>query len=397
MRRRILHVTAGIDPRAGGVSQAVTSMIKGLLREGIDNEVVCLDDPNAGYIGSDFPIHALGPAKGPWAYSSKLMPWLNENLARYQTVIVHGMWLYHAYATRMAARTRSRILDTNGKKFQMLLMPHGMLDPYFQKAPGRKLKAIRNYFYWKFLENKMVNDADGLLFTCDEELRLAHQSFEPFAPKKEMVVGLGVEQPPAFVPSMSKAFFQLCPEVKEKPYILFLSRIHEKKGVDHLIKAYQSILEKETCEIPKLIIAGPGLDDGYGQSLKQKVEADEILRNNVFFPGMLTGDAKWGAFYNCETFVLPSHQENFGIAVVESLACGKPVLISNQVNIWKEIEQFGAGITDDDTFSGTRSLLEKWVHYHPGQKIFMAANALHLYKNKFSVDQFAKQLASLLQ
>ena len=212
-----------------------------------------------------------------------------------------------------------------------------------------------------------------------------------------MVVGLGVEQPPTFVPSMSKSFFQLCPEVKERPYFLFLSRIHEKKGVDHLIDAYQSILEREKGEIPKLVIAGPGLDDGYGQRLKQKVEADANLRHNVFFPGMLTGNAKWGAFYNCEAFVLPSHQENFGIAVVESLACGKPVLISNQVNIWKEIEQFQAGIADHDTFSGTKSVLEKWMHYQPGQKISMATNALHLYKDKFSVDQFAKQLASFLQ
>jgi glycosyltransferase involved in cell wall biosynthesis len=76
---------------------------------------------------------------------------------------------------------------------------------------------------------------------------------------------------------------------------------------------------------------------------------------------MLTGDAKWGALYGCDAFILPSHQENFGIAVVEALACGKPVLISNKVNIWREIEKDRAGTVRDDTVSGTKRLLDYWL------------------------------------
>src|SRR5687767_14863781 len=104
MRLRILHVTAGIDPAFGGVTQAVQTMIKGLSNHDINNEVVCLDDPNATFLTASFPIYALGPAKGPWCYSPKLLPWLRKHLYRYDAVIVHGLWLYHAYATKTAIR-----------------------------------------------------------------------------------------------------------------------------------------------------------------------------------------------------------------------------------------------------------------------------------------------------
>jgi hypothetical protein len=75
---------------------------------------------------------------------------------------------------------------------------------------------------------------------------------------------------------------------------------------------------------------------------------------------MLSGAAKWGALYGCEAFVLPSHQENFGIAVVEALACGKPVLISDQVNIWREIVEDGAGLVEGDAEEGVEKLLRKF-------------------------------------
>jgi glycosyltransferase involved in cell wall biosynthesis len=93
---------------------------------------------------------------------------------------------------------------------------------------------------------------------------------------------------------------------------------------------------------------------------------------------MLSGEAKWGAFYGCEVFVLPSHQENFGLAIVEALACSKPVLISNQVNIWREIQDFNAGIVADDTLEGTINLLGSWVYYADWRKEENAKKCLNL-------------------
>ena len=404
MALRILHVTAGTNPALGGVSQAVKSMIKGLSNQEIYNEVVSLDDPNALFLDLlPFHIYALGPGKGPWCYSRRLLPWLTKNLHNYDAVIVHGLWLYHTYAIRKAIReTRNNLPKKQNAKsnFKVFIMPHGMLDPYFQKAPGRKLKALRNLVYWKLLENKSINEADALFFTCEEELSLARQSFQPFAPLKEIVVGLGVEEPPFFEPAMTKAFINKCPNLNGHRYMLFLSRIHEKKGVDLLIKAYSTILAQRgtACdEIPKLVIAGPGLDDEYGERIAKMVNDDNVLKDFIFFPGMLTGDAKWGAFYGCQVFVLPSHQENFGIAIVESLACGKPVLISNKVNIWKEVITGGAGIVAEDSEQGTLDLLERWLKKSTGDKQAMGEHAQKTYKKMFAIDQVSKQLANALQ
>ena len=290
-------------------------------------------------------------------------------------------------------------------------MPHGMLDPYFQKAADRRLKAIRNWFYWQLLENKIINNADGVLFTCEEELRLARESFRPYRPKKEVNIGFGIDMPPPFTPAMRQAFLEQCPELLNRPYLLFLSRINEKKGVDMLIKSYISVLNKDdtsitylndrqeygedSSKLPVLVVAGPGLTTPFGLTLQAVAHASGA-GNNIIFPGMLSGDAKWGAFYGCEAFILPSHQENFGIAVVEALACQKSVLISNQVNIWREIETTGGGIVADDTMEGTKFLIQKWCSLPGPEKELMSKQSKVAYNKYFAIGPPAEKLKNEL-
>jgi glycosyltransferase involved in cell wall biosynthesis len=360
----LLHVINDMDSKQGGVSQAVRTIIVGLTAEGVHSEVACLDTSDAPWNKADsFPVHALGPGRGPWSYSSKLIPWLLDNLSRFDVVVLHGLWLYQSYALgRALHRLKVMKQGTDPGEInlpQLFIMPHGMLDPYFQRAAGRRLKAWRNQLYWQLIESDVVNQAGGLFFTCETERLLAHEPFSPYKPKCEVVVGLGVEKPPIYSSAMRDAFTALCPELQNRPYLLFLSRIHEKKGVDLLLKAFAHTIrdlaipksltsaselaetDEKPSQAPVLVIAGPGIDTSYGQLVYQL--AAKLPKSTVLFPGMLTGDAKWAALYGCEAFVLPSHQENFGIAVVEALACCKPVLISNQVNIWREIETTGGG------------------------------------------------------
>ena len=187
---------------------------------------------------------------------------------------------------------------------KLYLMPHGMLDPYFQRAKSRRLKAIRNWIFWKLIEGKVINGADGVLFTCKDELLLARETFDPYHPKAEINVGYGIQLPPLFEQDFRKSFLEKCPELENKPYWLFLSRIHPKKGTDLLLKSYLK-LKMKYIDIPALVIAGPGLDTPYGKEL-QHLAKDSL----IYFPGMLEGSTKWGAFYGCEAFILPSHQEN---------------------------------------------------------------------------------------
>jgi glycosyltransferase involved in cell wall biosynthesis len=398
---QILRIISSMNPASGGPCQGIRNSVRELATRGIRNEVVCLDDPTASFLKEDpFPIHALGPARGPWQYASGLRTWLNEHLARFDVVIVHGLWAYHTFATY---RAFSRLPAQQVPR--RFVMPHGMLDPYFQKAPGRRLKALRNWIYWQLLEARTVNTAAGLLFTCATELHLARSTFRPYRPAREWNVGYGIQPPPLPEPAQQQFFQAACPSLHGAPYFLFLGRIHPKKGVDVLLSAYETQLQKFYPEgeasanghpVPHLVIAGPGQDTDFGRMLRQRVTDAAALRHRVHFPGLLTGQAKWGAFYGCDAFILPSHQENFGIAVAEALACQRAVLISDQVNIWHEIDECGAGLVEPDTLPGTTQLLQRWLRLSPDERTTMHQRARLCFETHFTIPQATTRLLDAL-
>lgn len=398
---KILHVIPSMDPQQGGVCQAVKTMIAGLAEKNTKNIVVTMDDPDEGFLKNiPFKTYALGQGKGPWCYNSQLSIWFLTHLVNFDVVIMHGLWLYPGYALHKALEKLKRI--SYRKTPKLLVMPHGMLDPYFQRAADRKLKALRNTLYWKFIEGSLVNSADALLFTCEKEASLAQEPFKPYHPKQQFVVGLGVAQPPPYTAAMEQRFKEKCAGLNGEPYLLFLSRLHQKKGVELLINAYCQLYENNaqdtSCtQLPKLVIAGPGLDTPYGRKMQELASSYQQTDQSVFFAGMLTGDAKWGAFYGCEAFILPSHQENFGIAVVEALACGKPVLISDQVNIWREILTNGGCYVAPSSLKGVNELFNYWNHTSSGIKKLMSANALSVYEKIFSLQPSTNRLLQVIQ
>lgn len=395
---KILHVISSMNPETGGVCEAVRLLAEGLTETGFYNEIVSVDD-KIYHPGSGVKQHALGPKKSPWYYSKQLLPWLLQNLTRFDVVIVHGLWLYHGYAVNKALKQLDR--NVEGILPRFMVMPHGMLDPYFQRAKGRRLKALRNAAYWALIEKNVINNADELLFTCETELLLAREPFKPYHPKRETVVGLGVQPPPAYTQAMTDAFLKKAPDQQQKPYWLFLSRINEKKGCDLLLQAYKNLVEwiaatGDISRLPQLVIAGPGLETTYGEQLENMVKQSAVFNDRVHFPGMLSGDAKWGAFYGCEAFVLPSHQENFGIAVVEALACVKPVLISDQVNIWREIDKAAAAIVGPDTADGTFNTLKTWHNLSAENKQHMSNAAIECFEQAFSTKANIERFSEVL-
>jgi glycosyltransferase involved in cell wall biosynthesis len=265
-----------------------------------------------------------------------------------------------------------------------------MLDPWFQKEKTRKIKAIRNYLYWHLLEKKVIRQVDGILFTCEQELLLARTTFSGYNPKKEINVGYGIETPPENNLTFTLAFENLRPGIKGETFILFLSRIDFKKGVDLLINSY-NLLSQENPHLPHLIIAGP-IESNYAKEMILLADCNP----KIHFTGMLRGPEKWGALYGCEAFILPSHQENFGIAVAEALACGKPVLISNKVNIYREIEDGGAGIINEDDLDGTLTNLKHWIDLSAVEKREMCEAAYRVYLKHFNVENAAKKLVETL-
>ncbi|MFV0539160.1 MAG: glycosyltransferase [Dysgonomonas sp.] len=385
---KVLHIISSMNPCSGGVCQAVRSYIYGMKDiTSIDNEVLCLDHPDSEYIKSEKSvIYSLGMVYNytSWNYNKILKSWLKSNLSNYDIIIVHGLWQYQTYAVYQVLK---RVIN----RPKLLVMPHGMLDPYFQKAKGRKVKAIRNTIFWKLIESKLINLADGVLFTCEEEKLLARQPFTPYYPKREVVIGLGVESPPVYDDRMTQSFFEKCVGWNQKPFLLFLSRIHEKKGVDLLVKSYLKI-KKENADIPQLVIAGPGIDTPYGQEIVKLAEGDK----DILFPGMLSGENKWGAFYNCGAFILPSHQENFGIAIVEAMACEKAVLITDKVNIWRDIEKNRAGLVAVDTEDNIYKMLKDWLSLSILEQHEIGMNARNTYLESFSIEKASEKMVSVL-
>ncbi|MDE1190599.1 MAG: glycosyltransferase [Arachidicoccus sp.] len=376
---RILRVITSMNPANGGPSQGIRNMVPALEKLGIANEIVTFDNPSDTFLHEEsLTIHALGEAKNPYQYTSALNKWLETYLGKYDVVIIHGLWLYNSYGTYLSWRRYKR--KSKGIAPELYVMPHGMLDPWFQQAPERKLKALRNTIVWRLFEQKVVNGADGLLFTCEEELLLARTTFPGYHPKKEINIGYGVKPPPPYTEELIEH------KPAQKPYFLFLSRIHPKKGTDLLIRAYME-LKTTIPDLPQLVIAGPGLDTAYGKQLAQLAETC----TSILFPGMLKGKDKWAAFYGCEAFILPSHQENFGIAIVEALACGKPVIITDKVNIWREIKKGGGGLVSKDTYESVFAALKQWIEKSALERQTMATRAADTYKELYAIEPAAEK------
>jgi glycosyltransferase involved in cell wall biosynthesis len=230
-----------------------------------------------------------------------------------------------------------------------------------------------------------------MLFTCEEERRLAHGAFQPYA-CREMVVNYGTAAPPRALHSHRHLFTEKFPTTHGKRCFLFISRIHAKKGCDLLIRAFHNLTRKfpDQSRDFHLIMAGP--DQGRLVPTLQKLASELGIANRITWTGMLEGELKWAAFDAAEAFVLPSHQENFGIAVVEALACGVPVLISRQVNIWREIDNDGAGLIEDDTQAGIDQLLIRWLRATPQERDRIRMQTRATFERRFEIHQAARSM-----
>jgi len=332
---RILHVIPTMSARYGGPAKACGEMSMAIADRGHDVEIFTTNydgfggyiEPSAGPLSdrrTDIKVHTF-PVDLPPDYFRISRPFasaLNEAMQRVDLVHVHSLYLFTTLASGFFAKRHN---------VPLILRPHGTLDPYiYPRHRGRKY--VVEWLY----QNRMFKRAAAIHYTTAEERDLA----APYTfgrPGFITPLGLNIED---YRPKPPRGSFRArFPETRDKAILLFLGRINFKKGLDVLAKAFGEIArEKEDVH---LVIAGPDND-----ALKPKVErwlkAEGVLEKTTF-TGMLVGEAKLAALTDADLFVLPSFSENFGIAVIEALACGLPVLISDKVNIWREIDAAGVG------------------------------------------------------
>lgn len=379
---KLLHILSSVDPSGGGPTEGVRQRGIRLTELGHTVEVVSLDDAAQPFL-REFPltVHALGPPKGSYRYSHKLVSWLLAHAREYDAVVINGMWQYHSFGAW-------RALQKLGVPY--FVFTHGMLDPWFKRT--YPLKHLKKWLYWPWADYRVLRDARAVLFTSEEELLQARQSFWLYR-AQEQVIAYGTRTPPDDAAGLRETFLNAHPQLRGRRLLLFLSRIHEKKGCDLLVKAFATVAAAEPSL--HLVIAGPD-QTGWLGSLKA-LAVEHGVAERISWPGMLRNDMKWGAFYAAEAFVLPSHQENFGIAVAEALGCGLPALISDKVNIWREVQSSQAGLVAPDTLPGTVGLLKQWLSLMPAERAAMGAAARSLFMRRFTVDAMANGLLDVVK
>jgi len=324
-----------MHPSAGGPPVAVENFVRETIRLGHTSEIISTplfcdgDQPMLlQRLNELAPTTFLSPRKifGPLPGSSRRQ--LSEAIQVADIVHVHTVWNpINAMVRRQCAHHRR----------PYVLMPHGMLDPY-----SLTVKRWRKALYFWAIERRNIAAAHRLIYTTSEEARLAAHGLS--SPPKGVVIPLGGDAPGDNFNELATGFLGRFPKARGRRQLLFLGRLHFKKGLDRILKVLPSVVKA----FPDVLLTIVGDGSPEFESLLRSVVKAQGLHNSVMMTGRLDGAAKWGAYASAELFLLPSRQENFGITVAEAMQMGIPVIVSNKVNSWPYVRDAGAGLVLDE-------------------------------------------------
>ena len=318
---RVLHVIPSLAEQSGGPAAAIVPMCRALQTQGIEPLIVTTNEgrPQAdtedlldfeGVPVRFFPVQ-LGAS---YKYSRPLATWLGKNVKDFDLVHVHAVFNHASVAAARACR---------GAGVPYVVRPLGTLDPWSMKQ-----KPVRKRLFWFLFAKRLLAAAAAVHYTAAAEKTATEACL---GMNHGYVVPLGVNLNGSTHDDSVANYF---PELAQEPYILSLSRLHPKKRLDELIEAFQSLGDQRW----RLVIAGDGPAD-YLSFLNQKARGSE----RISFTGWVEGKRKEALMRGASLFVLPSRHENFGLSVVEAMACGVPVMVTPQVNLAREIDSAQAG------------------------------------------------------
>jgi glycosyltransferase involved in cell wall biosynthesis len=373
MSRSILHLIRTLDPEQGGPITFLKQLSAVHAAMGVRVAVLTLDRNEPSWVAA-LPVSPLecAPSRSRYGYNPGLESKLTELAGTFDTMVVHGLWQFHGFS---AMRVSARI------DVPYFVFPHGMLDPWFRRS--YPIKHLKKQLYWMLAERRVLQGAKAVLFTSESESRLARVTFLPEARYRGRILPLGVEKNSAASDQLRELFFKEFPYLRGRRFLLFLGRLHPKKGCDLLVRAMARIRPRID-----LVFAGPISNEEYVCKLKRSAEGLPIV-----FTGMLHGDLKSGALAAAEALILPSHQENFGLVVAEALSFGTPVLLSDRVGVAEDVVSSGAGFMEPDTLVGTERLIERWLQEGT---LAMRTSALNCFQNRFDIKHSARELMRIL-
>lgn len=381
---KVLHVVQSLASVKGGLSKAVMEMVKGLIAQNIETLIVTTNDDSDQILNvplkkchdyCDVPViffprlSSSSPGIRDFSFSWSLTVWLWQNISQYDLVHVHGLFTYPSSIAMVIARL---------KNIPYIISPHGMLLKWSLEQKTKKKKL-----YLRLLEEANINQSKKIHYTAPQEreeaevLNLTSANF---------ILPLGL--------SISELLDQPQDKIrihygigKNIPIILFLSRIHEKKGLDFLVNA----LGKLSLDF-RLIIAGSGEPD-YEDKIKNLIQTNN-LEDKVIWAGFVEGELKEILLQGSDLFALTSYSENFGIAVLEALSSGLPVVITPGIALSSMVKENDLGYVCDLDVDSIYSAITTALS-HPKKLEDMSQRSRIFIQENYSWDKIAKDLVDV--
>lgn len=387
---KILHIIPSISPVRGGPSQAILEMVQAQRQQGIDATIVTTNDHGdetfSTLYGQRIASGSIPEVIGPsvpvvifprvlsqmavlreFAIAPTLALWLWQNISNFDLVHIHAIFNYPTTLGMAMAKVKGvpYIVRTIGS------LCHWSLNQ------GKTKKQL----YLKAVGHQLLQSSNALHFTTPQE-RL--EALEAGFTTTSFILPHGVNRP-APIPTARQQLRQQLNIANDHPVILFLSRLHPKKGIEHLIDALAILPHRDFC----LVIAGSG-EAEYEAALTQRIQ-NAGLSAQVRQVGFVSGSWKTCLFQGADVFVLPSHSENLGIALLEALAAGLPVVTTPDVAIASLIQQHQVGLVTKAYPSTLATAIQHYLQ-HPDTAIQAGQRGKSLMESEFSWSTQAQRL-----
>jgi glycosyltransferase involved in cell wall biosynthesis len=379
---KVLHVIPSVAPIRGGPSQAILEMVRSLHSQNIEAKIVTTNDNGANLL--DVPLQRFIDYEGvltcffprfspkiesirEFAFSSQLTRWLWQNIAEYDFLHVHAIFSYPSTVAMAIARLQ-------GKPY--LVRPLGQLCQWsLQQSPRKK------QLYLNAIERKNLNGSRALHLTSrQEEIEVSQLDLKV----PNFILPHGLSIPNKMLDARQK-LRQLLQVAEDEPVILFMSRLHPKKGLDYLIPA----LGKLDSQSFTLVIAGNGSSE-YEAELDRLAIAAGIQHRTRRF-GFVSGEVKNLLLQGSDLFALTSHSENFGVAVLEALAVGVPVLVTPGVALASVVAENRLGYVAPMDRDAIASKFQDFFNNRQEAKA-MGQNARQLVQQEYTWNSIAARL-----
>jgi len=384
---KVLHVIPSIAKVRGGTSQAVLDMVKALQITNVNAEIVTTNDDGDNLL--DVPLgkriqynhvpvwffDRFSPNIKPireYAFTGELTQWLWQNISQYELVHVHALFSYPSTIAMAIARW---------KNIPYIVTPHGLLCEWSLQQSTRKKQT-----YLKVIEKANLNGSQILHFTSEKE----QQEVSLLGlHKPNFVLPLGISLPTK-INDARQLLRQQFNIPRDEPVILFLSRLHSKKGLEYLIPALGKLIHHRFT----FILAGNGTPDYEAQI--ESLLVSHGLRDRTFVVGFVQGQTKNILMQGSDLFVLTSHSENFAVSVLESLAVGVPVLVTPGVALASVVKQNQLGYVPDLDVAAIIDALKDYFS-NPQQAKKMGDRARQFVLEKYTWENIAYQIVQVYQ